>query len=240
MMGLRTRCERKPKPSEEFVMEIQPEKRNHNFRDLTGMVFNRFTVVEFEGVKKGQGRWLCRCECGAVASVTSARLKNGHTKSCGCWSHKFVAQSRTTHGQTGTRLYRIWVQIINRCTNARTPAYPDYGGRGITICDRWRSSFEAFAEDMGQPTSSAHTIDRIDNDSGYSMENCRWATKHEQARNTRGNTLITFNGETHCISEWADIVGIHQDVIGERIRRRGWSVERALTTPPRKWPSQLS
>ena len=116
--------------------------------------------------------------------------------------------------------------MIARCYNPNNAAYNRYGGRGITVCKRWRK-FENFLADMGNRPSSKYSIDRIDNSGNYTRENCKWSTMKEQCRNRRNNRLLTLNGETHCVAEWVDIVGIRSDTIRARLKR-GWSVERAL------------
>jgi hypothetical protein len=130
----------------------------------------------------------------------------------------------------GTPLYNVWAAMKYRCGNPRCSSYPSYGGRGITVCDRWRNSFEAFLADMGSTYGPGLSLDRIDNDSGYSPENCRWVTMHQQAGNKRNNHNLSLEGETHTIAEWSRITGISDLTIDKRLRL-GWSVERALTTP---------
>lgn len=128
--------------------------------------------------------------------------------------------------------YNAWQHIRSRCYNKNSPAYPEYGGRGITVCDRWLESFENFYADMGPKPSRKHSIDRYpDNDGPYSPSNCRWATRAEQNRNTRQNVILEFNGKRMCLTEWADLLGICKTTLFARIQRDGWSVERALTTP---------
>lgn len=117
-----------------------------------------------------------------------------------------------------------------RCLDSNNQSYPNYGGRGVTVCDRWKDSFEAFLEDMGDRPSEAHTIDRIDNNKGYYKENCRWVDRKTQGRNKRNNCLIEFQGETRCLSEWAELVGLSVATLKTRLKL-GWSIERALTIP---------
>lgn len=125
--------------------------------------------------------------------------------------------------------YEAWRSIRGRCLNPNDQAYPSYGGRGITICDDWRDSFPAFLRDVGPRPSAEHSIDRIDNNQGYEPGNVRWSTRTEQGRNKRNNHLLTLNGETRCVSEWAEVIGIQATTLFRRIRK-GWTVERALTT----------
>ena len=145
---------------------------------------------------------------------------------------------RKTHGKQPARLYRIWAGMIQRCTNPNKDSYPFYGGRGIEVCDEWRGDFIAFrfwAITNGYADNL--TLDRIDNDGNYEPSNCRWETHLNQCNNTRRNHLLTFQGETHTISEWARIVGMKADTLERRINAHGWSIERALTTSVRRWPS---
>lgn len=138
------------------------------------------------------------------------------------------------HGKRNTRLYRIWLQMKNRCYNENTERYSDYGGRGISVCDEWKNNFQTFYDwSMSNGYDEHLTIDRIDNDGNYSPENCRWSTVQEQVRNTRSNVLLTLNGETHCVAEWSEITGIKETTIRSRIRY-GWNTERILTNPARK------
>lgn len=125
----------------------------------------------------------------------------------------------------------ILANVIQRCHNARNTSFANYGGRGIQVCERWRESFEAFLADMGPRPSPDHSIERRDNDGSYSPENCVWATKIEQNRNTRQNVLLTINGRTQCRSAWAAEVGIRAHAIRDRMEKLGWPAERAVLTP---------
>lgn len=153
-----------------------------------GEVFGMLRVVkDFEDKSKKQRRVVCKCECGETCTVYLHNIKRGFTKSCGCYSRK--AKHNYKHGQSETKIYRLWRAMINRCTNKNNAAYPNYGGRGITVCDSWLESFENFMNDMGiRPKGTS--LDRIDNNKGYSPENCRWSTQKEQSRNTRSNVYI--------------------------------------------------
>ena len=133
-----------------------------------------------------------------------------------------------THGKSKTPWYKVWGGMIGRCENENSPHFKDYGGRGITVCAEWRSSFEAFERDMAAGYRAGLSLDRINNSLGYSASNCRWATDTQQNRNRRFNRLITFEGETRCVTEWAELVGIKSTTLSERLRR-GWPPERALT-----------
>ena len=198
-------------------------------RDLVGRQFGRWTVVE-KGPIRGHNRlWRCVCTCGTQRDVLGFTLRKGASQSCGCLNAE-RASSRGKHHLSGTSEYDTWHQMINRCYNSAFIYYPLYGGRGISVCDRWRHSVEHFYADMGPKPSPEHTLERIDNDASYSPENCRWATKKEQARNRRSTRFLTHNGETLSMAEWAERIGVSPNAMYMRLRK-GWSVERAVTTP---------
>lgn len=135
-----------------------------------------------------------------------------------------------SHGMSDCREYRIWAQMIKRCHNPNATTFSRYGKKGIYVCAHWRESFPLFIHDMGFCPSPKHTIDRIDNNSGYERTNCRWVTPREQCRNRNNNRLLTFGEKTRCIAEWSEEFHIHRDTLRDRIKR-GWSVELALTKP---------
>lgn len=195
-----------------------------------GDEFGRLKVEAF--VEKNGHRkrvWRCRCRCGTVLDVVGSSLPNSNTNSCGCHHLDKI----TTHGKSKRcKEYRVWCGMIQRCTNTNNPDWDHYGGRGITVCDEWMV-FENFYRDMGDCPPWAMSIDRRDNNAGYSPNNCRWATRAEQDRNKRTNRLLTFNGETRCLTEWAEIVGMDPSTLSSRIRG-GMDVESALTTPVRR------
>ncbi len=157
--------------------------------DLAGATFGRLTVLRRDDARPRPTRWWCRCACGAEVSVPAGGMRRGTSKSCGCLSREGVAQRNRKHGhKTGgayTPEYIAWANILARCTNPNAQAWANYGGRGITICDAWRGNFVAFFEHVGARPSADHSIDRIDNARGYEPGNVRWATRSEQARNTR-------------------------------------------------------
>lgn len=136
------------------------------------------------------------------------------------------------HGLSYTPEYRAWQQMRLRCLDPEHAAFADYGGRGITVCDRWRDDPTAFLADVGPKPSPKHEIDRIDNDRGYEPGNVRWATRKENDRNRRSSRLLTFRGETHALAEWCERLGLPRDTVRKRLEG-GWPVEEALTTPVR-------
>lgn len=209
----------------------------HFFQDLAGKKFNRLKVLEYFGkTKLGQSKWKCLCDCGKISFPTTGKLRGGQTKSCGCYSKSMLGNRQRTHGMRNTRFYMTFARIKERCNNPKRPKYRIYGGRGIKCL--W-NSFEEFRDDMYKSYEEhvqkfgimQTSIDRIDVNGHYEKSNCRWATKKEQGRNTRFNHMITFNGETHCMADWADKVGISQGTLERRINAQKWSVEKALTTP---------
>jgi hypothetical protein len=212
------------------MAEANPTCRDPRFKDLTGQVFGRLTVLKYAGKRGTNKRWLCRCECGEHAEACGSNLTRGLSRSCGCLRRELVSARRTTHGRRKTAEYRAWAHLIGRCCTTTDHRYSSYGGRGITVCDRWRESFEAFYEDMGDKPSPRHSIERRENSGNYEPGNCIWATPKQQARNTRRNVLLTFDGRTQCIAAWAEELEMNSHTLARRIRK-GWSIERALTEP---------
>jgi len=205
----------------------------HKAVKIEGQTFGRLTVLmragsqDYGGSKKSL--WLCACECGNTVEVVGSLLARGHTKSCGCLKKEAFLDRVTTHGSTETREHRIWQAMRSRCRNESASGYSNYGGRGITVCERW-DSFEAFLEDMGTCPAD-HSIERIDVNGNYEPSNCIWADRITQARNTRANRNLTLNGETKCLKEWADDLGMDQASLRERLDK--WPLEKALTEPKR-------
>jgi hypothetical protein len=137
---------------------------------------------------------------------------------------------KPVHGESYTAEYRVWQMARLRCTDPSNAAWPNYGGRGITMCPRWANSVQAFIADMGRRPSPRHEIDRIDNDKGYSPENCRWVTRTENCRNRRSNRMITMGGETRTLAEWCELRGLPRSTVDKRLRA-GWAPERAMSEP---------
>lgn len=208
---------------------------NHpaNFYDRTGMRYGNLTVLSYAGqtsTKKSQ--WLCRCDCGKEIIASGAHLHQGGVTSCGCFGKERQRQAISTHRDIRSGEYSSWSGMKDRCLNPDCKNYPKYGGRGITVCERWINSYEDFLADMGRRPTPKHSIDRYpNNDGNYEPTNCRWATVKEQANNRSSNHLLKHEGQTHSISTWAEIKGIGKTTIRERLRR-GWAVHAALTIVP--------
>ena len=160
--------------------------------DLSGDIFDRITVVDrSSNGKNGGARWDCVCKCGNKTTVAGGDLRSGHTRSCGCFRvTNAIRRGKlgATHKMSKTPVYRVWSSMKSRCMNNRDKDYPNYGGRGIEVCERWLNSFECFVADMGTPWKGM-TIDRINTDGNYELKNCRWATRSDQSRNRRTNKL---------------------------------------------------
>ena len=201
--------------------------------DLRGLRFGRWTVIQRTTPGSGGGtRWECICECGNTGFVYAKFLKNGKSASCGCLRAEISRRRATTHGQSGIEEYGVWSRMIGRCFNMQSEDWPDYGQRGITVCDRWRSWLN-FWNDMGKRPSANHSIGRKDNDGPYAPWNCWWENPKQQANNKRNNRRITHAGRTQTLQQWADETGINADSIYARLDVLHWTIERAITTPIR-------
>lgn len=205
--------------------------------DLTGQRFGRLVVIGRADPPRDlrrRARWRCICDCGREVEVYGFNLSNGNTASCGCLQVERSTAASTTHGQSGSRLYVTWRDMLQRCENPHNPRYSNYGERGIAVCEEWHifTNFMQWAERTGYQDDL--TIDRIDVNEGYNPVNCRWATVREQNRNKRNNVLITYCGITRCLADWAITLGIHPVTLWERIFRYHWDIERAFTTPVRQ------
>lgn len=174
-----------------------------------------------------QSQSLCECKCGVSRPVAHSMLTRGKTHRC----RKCAADARRKYGEkSGSPEHSIWRAMVGRCHSSESKAYRDYGARGITVCDRWRYSFESFLEDMGDRPSPDHSLDRIDNDGNYEPSNCRWVLIDVQSRNKRSSKLLTFRGETMCAADWADRLGMAREVLYGRLWN-GWTVEESLSIP---------
>jgi hypothetical protein len=210
---------------------------SRNIMDLVGQPIGHWAVLSFAGRDKNcHELWLCRCECGTERIVRGDPLRSGKSQSCGCFPHEALGKTKTTHGYSGDPIYPTWQSMNQRCYNPKDKIYPYYGGRGITVCDRWRNSIEAFRDDIlaeiGERPEGC-SLDRINNNGNYEPGNVRWATRKQQNRNKRSNVRHEWNGQRLTLSELEDITGIPYGTLWCRVKR-GWSVEKALTTPVRK------
>ena len=203
-----------------------------NFIDLTGKRFGRLTVIcRDEDIvrknRKTRPTWRCKCDCGNVVTILGESLRRGLSSSCGCFRRDELS-NRKTHGETDSRMYRVWCAIKARCLNKNTVAYKDYGARDITICDDWKSSYESFRDwALCNGYQEKLSIDRIDNNQGYSPENCRWVDAKAQANNRRSNRIYEIDGETHNLTEWANLRGVNPKTLYSRMYS-GMSFEEAL------------
>lgn len=192
----------------------------------SGERFELWTVID-----NTRGRYAvwCRCRCGKHKMVNTSDLRLGKSRGCRQCTVSGKRSPTYRHGRTGTSLHKVWMGMIARCEIKSATGYKDYGGRGISVCDGWRGcgGFEAFLADMGERPTALHSIERINNDGDYTPDNCRWATRREQDRNTRRSRLIVYNGESKTLREWSDEIEINYETLRQRIGR-GWSIERAL------------
>lgn len=198
-----------------------PHPTIHNFQNLEGRVFCRLTILHYVG----NASWLTRCECGTEKVVPTKQLLRSQTRSCGCLMIDRTKATNTRHGKRGTRVYRIWSGMLNRCRNVNAKDYPRYGGRGITVCDRWLS-FEAFYSDMGEPTDN-QTIERRENDGNYEPSNCLWIESELQASNRVNTVYVVHNGERMTAAQCDRSLGLARGTTARRVRR-GRSTERSI------------
>ena len=204
--------------------------------DLKNMRFGRWKVLSFvTNNSYRQAIWKCKCSCGTIQDVVGSSLVQGHSNSCGCSKIDQTRERFTTHGHSigrkTTREYQCWANMRSRCESPEKRSDSKYYYcRGITVCKRWHK-FENFLADMGECPTNKHTLDRKNNDLGYFKSNCRWVTRKEQMRNTSFNLNLSWKGKTQSISQWAEDLGISYSALIQRIKKLGWPVEKAFTTP---------
>ena len=207
--------------------------------DISNKKFGKLLAVKRCTNMSGKTAWECKCDCGNITFVTTSNLTCNRIRSCGCLKIKQLLERSTTHNQRHTVLYSVWRGLRQRCNNPKHASYHNYGGRGITVCEEWDKSFQAFYDwsyANGYSTENQKdeklklTIDRIDNNGNYEPSNCRWVDRKTQTRNMRTTRFITFNGQNKSVSEWCEIYGIKLHTFNTRIRN-GWSIEEALTKP---------
>lgn len=203
--------------------------------DLIGKKINKWIIISKAKNRNGKSYYLCRCECGKEKEVNLQNLKRNLSKSCGCLRNKETAIRNTTHNLTGIPEHGVWFGIKARCLNPKNSRYNRYGGRGITICDEWKDSFEQFYADMGPRPSNKHSIERRNNDLGYNKDNCYWVTNDVQSRNRINNINITWNGKTQCLLDWTkELFPNNSYSLLEYRLKKGWNIEKILTTPAQK------
>ena len=208
--------------------------------DLTGQRFGRWIVLSEAPRKSGHRAWHCQCDCGTTRDVVQHVLRSGESQSCGCYNREMTSQSHYKHGHAVppncTHTYRIWQGMLGRCSNPNYPKWRNYGGKGITVCDRWRT-FENFLADMGECPSDNHSIDRICSNGNYEPANTRWSDRYQQANNKTNNVVLEFQGRRLTMAEWAKELDISYNAIQFRLQR-GWNIEDTLTVSVRKVPDE--
>ena len=196
---------------------------------LEGLRFGRAEVIRRVGSNSyGMSTWECLCECGTTFVTTGTSLTKGKTRSCGCLHKELLIIRNTTHDCSGTPEFIVWVNMRRRCEDPSLPAWQRYGGKGITVCDRWQNNFAAFLADMGERPSPGHTIDRIDGAKGYSPENCRWADTIVQNQNRSITRLHSFEGREDTLTRWAKALDLSLHKLRYRIEKLGMTLEAAV------------
>lgn len=198
--------------------------------ELTGLRFGRWVVQNLTTSRNGARAWCCVCDCGNVGVVIGWQLKNGNSKSCGCWSRDQSVLRETTHGMTKHPLFNVWKGIKSRCYNKNNASYRDYGLRGIAVCEEWINSFETFHKDMHEGYKEGLTIERKNVNKGYSKDNCCWITKLEQSKNRRNTIYVTTEMGILSVTEAAKIAGVSWFCMRNR-HYRNCPIEKMLLPP---------
>jgi len=191
------------------------------FKDRTGEQVGRLTILSDWKREKKVTSWKCLCECGTEKWIRANHLTESHTRSCGC----LMLDTNTSHNKSRSLEYKVWDSMIQRCGNKSHKAYDNYGGRGISVCSEWQD-FENFYADMGD--KEGLTLERLDNDKGYSKDNCKWASWSENNRNRRSIRIVELDGVSKSVVEWAEVTGLKIQTICSRLNK-GWTAERTLT-----------
>jgi len=194
-----------------------------------GARFNFLTSTGRTVVQAGRPLSVFICDCGREVALQAGHVEENRQKSCGCMRSALSGTANVTHGGVGLPEYEVWCGIKKRCLNDSDLSFPNYGGRGITMCDRWRDSFEAFFADMGSRPSGDHTIERVDNDGDYDLGNCRWALRAEQNANKRNTVRVTVDGIEMCLAVACRKLGLHYGTVYTRIKELGWPQSKALS-----------
>lgn len=210
-------------------MATQICKPTHGrFKDIEGQRFSRLLVLNYAGMNRDrEALWYCQCDCGITVVVKGSRIRRGVIKSCGCLKRDGSRKSHPVHGMHQTAEYQAWADMLQRCENPKVKAFHRYGGRGITVCERWHE-FPHFIADMGLRPRKGLTLERVDNSQGYHPGNCEWRSWSKQSRNRVSNRLIVYQGRTKCLTDLAKDAGISPVTLSSRLSR-GWSVDRAVT-----------
>lgn len=194
--------------------------------EMVGRRFGRLICVSRAPSRGVVSEWNCVCDCGGTKTANGSNLRRGLTASCGCLHKEATREANRTHGKSYDRIYCTWQHMLARCS----PDFPEYGARGITVCDEWKNSFDAFYADMSEPPTRKHTLDRQDVNGNYTKSNCRWATYKQQARNTRANRLVTFDKRTLSLAEHCERQRLTYSTVLARIDRLRWPIDKALST----------
>lgn len=196
---------------------------HHRARDLSGQTLGYLTVIKYAGSNGAKSLWELECVCGTRKIIPAIEItkmqKKGVTASCGCKKRETISRKRSTHGMSGHKVFAVWRSMLDRCTLPSHQAWERYGGRGIAVCPEWRASFAAFWADMGPTYREGLTLERKDNSQGYSPDNCVWATRVAQARNTRSNVLVSTPWGEMTAAEAADRAGLNRTTVYYRISR---------------------
>lgn len=196
--------------------------------DLSGKRFGELTVLSLVDDRPGKKKkWLCQCDCGERTVVAASNLHSGHTQHCKKCGNKVNANKRKKHGMTHTKLYYVWRGMLNRCYNAKSKSYGDYGARGIKVSDEWHDPVAFFEWAKNSGYHEGLEIDRIDTNGDYSEQNCRWITRKANANNKRNNTIVEYHGEQHTLAQWAGIYGINYKNLSRNLKK-GMSFEAAI------------
>lgn len=206
--------------------------KNHD--KIVGKKFGRLTATSDFIIENNRRKFLCKCDCGNISYVEADKLLRGSTKSCGCYLkelNKNVGKLCYRHGMTNTRIHRIWYQIICRTKYKGSTSYKNYGARGITVCEKWKTFENFYNWAMSHGYTDELTIERIDVNGNYCPDNCKWATYKEQANNMRNNRFVEYNGEKKTLSQWAEYAGIPYRTFYYRYTKYNWSIEDCINTP---------
>lgn len=204
------------------------DKRPPRYEDISGQTFSYLRAKAWARNSHYGSEWLCECVCGKERIVRASYLRNGSVRSCGCKTREAIGNRMRRHGMSRSPTWNSWASMRKRCQDKKCSAFWRYGGRGIRVCERW-NVFENFLADMGERPTRRHSIERINNNGNYELNNCVWALPIQQANNRSSSLLLSLNGKTQTLTQWASELGIVENTLRGRLRL-GWSVEDALTT----------